>query len=146
MQALTAARDKLYQRRAVDVDRTLARHGRLQRIGARRQRRIRGVGIRGAQRVLKPRRAQRTIIPVEFGVEVPAEFLLDLGWQSPSDYHRGTGGHFTPTLVREGRFERAAATVEPSSAGLGATVRPAVRMISAFSAAVSPKAEMIAPA
>ena len=36
--------------------------------------------------------------------------------------------------------------MEPSSAGLGATVRPAERMISAFSAAVSPKAEMMAPA
>ena len=31
-------------------------------------------------------------------------------------------------------------------AGLGATIRPAERMISAFSAAVSPNAEMIAPA
>ena len=34
----------------------------------------------------------------------------------------------------------------PSSAALGATVSPAERIISAFSAAVSPKALMIAPA
>src|SRR5262245_44700095 len=38
------------------------------------------------------------------------------------------------------------ATVEPNSEGLGATVSPQERMISAFSAALSPAAEMIAPA
>jgi hypothetical protein len=36
--------------------------------------------------------------------------------------------------------------VEPSSAGVGAIVTPASRRISTFSGALSPKAEMIAPA
>src|SRR5258705_11621 len=40
----------------------------------------------------------------------------------------------------------ASATVEPSSAALGATKRPYDFMISAFSEALSPSAEMIAPA
>ena len=43
-------------------------------------------------------------------------------------------------------FRITCATVEPNSPGLGATVRPYERMISAFSAALSPVAEMIAPA
>ena len=47
---------------------------------------------------------------------------------------------------RDGCRASASATVDPSSAGLGATVSPADRMISAFSAAVSPKAEIMAPA
>ena len=42
--------------------------------------------------------------------------------------------------------ERTPAMVEPNSLGFGATVRPEARMISAFSAALSPAAEMIAPA
>ena len=40
----------------------------------------------------------------------------------------------------------ASATVDPSSDALGATRRPCARMISAFSAAESPSAEIMAPA
>src|SRR5262245_65572521 len=53
----------------------------------------------------------------------------------------------TQTLARRSHREaRTPATVEPNSLGLGATVSPQERMISAFSAALSPAAEMIAPA
>src|SRR5262245_37397088 len=53
----------------------------------------------------------------------------------------------TQTLARRSHREaRTPATVEPNSLGLGATVSPQARMISAFSAALSPAAEMMAPA
>src|SRR5262245_14376791 len=53
----------------------------------------------------------------------------------------------TQTLARGSHREaRTPATVEPNSLGLGATVSPQERMISAFSAALSPAAEMMAPA
>ena len=42
--------------------------------------------------------------------------------------------------------ESTRAMVEPNSLGFGATVRPQDRIISAFSAALSPAAEMMAPA
>src|SRR5215218_5221462 len=102
--------------------------------------------VRGAQRVLQAGRSQWSIVAVESGVEVAGQLLLDNRRQPARHHHRDAVGHFTATVVRWDRLARAAATVLPSSAGLGATVRPAVRMISAFSAAVSPKAEMMAPA
>src|SRR5207248_3609856 len=93
---------------------------------------------------------------VQAGRELPLEPVLD----RPGELARhhdgraagrsggggGGGPHRETSTRRVGLRARAWATVEPSSAGLGATVRPAERMISAFSAAVSPKAEMMAPA
>jgi hypothetical protein len=103
-------------------------------------------GIGSAQRLLESSRTERTIIPVEPNFEVLTQLFFHRSGKPPGDDDGRTGCHFTATGFRDDRLARAAATVDPSSAGLGATVRPAVRMISAFSAAVSPNAEMIAPA
>jgi hypothetical protein len=103
-------------------------------------------GVRSAKRLLESGRTERTIIPIEPDFEVLTQLFFHRTGEAPGDDHGRAHCHFTATGFRDDRLASAAATVDPSSAGLGATVRPAVRMISAFSAAVSPKAEMIAPA
>src|SRR5438445_13042580 len=90
------------------------------------------------------------VVAVQAGREFLRQPFLD-GRREPPGHHDGgaispPGGH-CGTITRWAGFRASAcATVDPSSAGLGATTRPAERMISAFSAAVSPHAEMIAPA
>src|SRR5439155_949117 len=110
-------------------------HGGEERVGA-------------AQRVLQLGRRERMVVPVQPGVEGPGQLGFD-GRRQPAGHHDGRPtrcAHRATRTGRDGLRARAWATVDPSSAGLGATMRPADRMISAFSAAVSPNAEMIAPA
>src|SRR5256885_10243137 len=88
------------------------------------------------------------VVAVHPGVERTAELGSD-GVGRPPRHHDGRPARCSHRATKPGRGglrARACATVDPSSAGLGATTRPADRMISAFSAAVSPNAEMIAPA
>src|SRR5439155_1224048 len=106
--------------------------------------------VRGAQRVRELRSAQGAVVRIEACVEVPRQLLLHRAWEPPRDHDHGAGGppraHPCTITGRDGCWRSAPTTVAPSSAGLGATIRPADRMTSAFSAAVSPNAEMIAPA
>src|SRR5438093_768900 len=97
--------------------------------------------------VLPLRRRERVVVRVEAGVELAGDLLLHGARQAPGDDHMGAGRtHRLAIARRGGSLATACATVAPSSDGLGATINPAERMISAFSAAVSPKAEMMAPA
>src|SRR5437879_13667195 len=89
------------------------------------------------------------VVAAQAGGEFLRQPFLD-GRREPPGHHDGgaispPGGHCGTITRWEGFRASACATVDPSSAGLGATTRPAERMISAFSAAVSPNAEMIAP-
>src|SRR5439155_25600178 len=90
------------------------------------------------------------VVAVQAGGEFLRQPFLD-GRREPPGHHDGgaispPGGHCGTITRWEGFRASACATVDPSSAGLGATTRPAERMILAFSAAVSPNAEMNAPA
>src|SRR6266702_8160434 len=64
----------------------------------------------------------------------------------PATPHREQGAWARRLPHAQSALARASATLGPSSAALGATRRPYDFMISVFSAALSPSAEMIAPA
>src|SRR5207244_11921835 len=85
---------------------------------------------------------ERMVVAAQAGGEFLRQPFLD-GRREPPGHHDGgaispPGGHCGTITGWEGFGASACATVDPSAAGLGATTRPAQRMISAFSAAVSP--------
>src|SRR2546428_12007829 len=90
------------------------------------------------------------VVAVQAGGEFLRQPFLDRRREPPGHHDSGAisppGGHCGTITRWEGFRASACATVDPSSAGLGATTRPAARMISAFSAAVSPHGGMVAPA
>ena len=101
--------------------------------------------VGGPERLLQLVRRERLVVRVERARRSPS--ATSASTSAGSFRVTTTTGRLTPSprFLRAGRAS-AFATVVPSSAGLGATVRPSDRMISAFSAAVSPNAEMMAPA
>src|SRR3569832_1706185 len=70
--------------------------------------------------------------------------LLDRPARSRSGEANGRG--FQDGVAPYAACPRTVATVEPISAGVGAMATPTSRRISTFSLALSPKAEMMAPA
>src|SRR6266540_1608800 len=121
------------------------------------------IADRGKERVGPPQGVlqlggrERAVGSVQAGVELALQLLLDRCREPPRDDDARTTAppgaprpgrlaHRWTSTRRDGCCASTRAAVAPSSAALGATVAPASRKISAFSAAVSPNAEMIAPA
>ena len=65
-------------------------------------------------------------LTIEPGVELAAQLLLDRIGKAAGYDDGGALAHFTTTFLRDGFLASAAATVDPSSAGLGTTVTPTV--------------------
>jgi len=121
------------------------RRGHIQRLGPQL------VGDRGQDRI-EPGQGraelgtgQRGIGAVELCVEPFGQLRLDGGGPAAGDQNAGLAVHDN-RHVHHAASLMTLAMVSPITAGLGATVTPAAVRISTFSEALSPNAEMIAPA
>ncbi len=102
-------------------------------------------GIRASEGFPQAVHRQRSVLRIEARVELAGERLMHRLGEAAGHHHDRTRAH-VPTVTRFDMPPSTRAAVLPRSAGLDTTVIPAPRMISTFSAALSPKARMIAPA
>ena len=93
----------------------------------------------------RPSTVERPVLRIEARVELAGERLMHRLGEAAGHHHDRTRAH-VPTVTRFDMPPSTRAVVLPRSAGLDTMVIPAPRMISTFSAALSPKARMIAPA